>query len=494
MCSTCIAESTRDLGSVQSLRNVIQENSETASTALLQITKNLQNYIGEVTDLIKKDDHEIKADLDEIVLKLNETKNKVIHLFEVLENNIQTDGTAIKKEIAIENDDKLTHLRDTNRSVEIIRYVLENFIADITPVQASVCINEIKRELKRLEKDIMQRTLFAKSKKISLKTTDMLNTLKCIGPNETSLLASVDKTVTQINLPSYKRNMSRNKKFEKSGVYKILPRDMLSTKSPTYNGILFLPHNQFLLADSYYGFYCLADDTKASVGSYQKYIDEKGQCTDYFSNLRYATYMANSTLALCIPSHREITFVTADKTFTVRGKIDCARTPKAIFGLNNGDLTVSWSDPVAFGVITGQLGSYKEIVYFTSDKSGRQLKSFDYMAIDEERGHVIQPCSVDKAVYCFNFDGQPIFKYISPELNDPKGVGVDYEGNTYVCDTSMAGGIHVVSPEGNAVCVIKEGCPETPLAIGFSMDKKRFAVTQEKGSYISVHFFSVVSE
>lgn len=114
------------------------------------------------------------------------------------------------------------------------------------------------------------------------------------------------------------------------------------------------------------------------------------------------------------------------------------------------------------------------------------------MTIDEERGHVIQPCSVDNAVYCFDFDGGPIFKYINPELKDPRGVGVDYKGDIYVCD--MAGGIHVVSPEGQAVCILKENCPEKPLTIGFSTDGKTFAVTKNCSKWQSVYFFSIVSE
>lgn len=493
LCSTCIADctGTRDLGNILSLKDVIQENYETESTALLETTTHLQNYISEATDAMKKNDLDAKADLDKVLHELNKMKDKVIHVFEVLESNIQTDGNAIKKEIAIEKEGKLDDLRNISRNLETVRYLLEIIMSKISPEQAFLCINKIKRVIKDLETDATKTILLTESYKITLKTTEKLDILKDISPNETSLLASVDKATADLALPTYKPiSRKKNKRFVKSGDFSILPFGRPSAKYPTYNGILFLPNNQYLLTDSYYGLFCLANDKKSSVGLYSKYFEDTG--SGYFRHLKYASYMGNSILALCIPSLKKISFVTADRQFTVKYEMNCARTPKALCGLSNGDLAVSWSEPVAFGIITSQFGSYKENVYFTSDKSGRQLKSFDYMSINEERGHVIQPCSVDKAVYCFDFDGNAIFKYISSELKDPKGVDADYDGDIYVCD--MTGGIHVVSPEGQAICIIKEGCPETPLAIGFSIDKKKFAVTEYDGNYASVHFFSVVSE
>ncbi|MEW8546020.1 MAG: hypothetical protein AB2693_21055, partial [Candidatus Thiodiazotropha sp.] len=498
MCSTCIAENTgtQDVGSIQSLKDIVQDNSETESSSLLETATNIQNYVSEVIDVIKKSDHEARTGLDRIFLEVNQTKDKVIHLFEVLENNIKTEGKAIKKEIAIENEDKLNSLRDITRNLETVRYLLENFVVKISPEQAFLCIHEIKHVIMDIESNAMKAFSFTESKKVMFKTTEMLESLKDIGPNKTSLLASVGRSTSEIALPTYKqKSRPKNKRFEKRGVVSIIPFDKPEARYPTYNGVLFLPYNQYLLTESYYGFFCLLNDKKASVASYSKYyhkMNEIETSSDYFRHLRYATYMGNSILALGIPSLKKISFETADRQFTMKFEIDCARTPKALFGLSNGDLAISWSDPVAFGIITGLFGSYKENVYFTCDKAGRQLKSFDYVSIDEDREHVIQPCAVDKAVYCFDYEGQPIFKYIHEELKDPMGVGVDCEGNIYVCD--KAGGIHVISPEGQAVCIIKEGCPETPLAIGFSLDRKSFAVTQYSGHYADVHFFSVISE
>lgn len=57
LCSSCIAEKvdTRDLGSVQTFKDHIIASSKTESTTLLERTTSLQNYISDVTDVIKKE-------------------------------------------------------------------------------------------------------------------------------------------------------------------------------------------------------------------------------------------------------------------------------------------------------------------------------------------------------------------------------------------------------------------------------------------------------
>lgn len=57
---------------------------------------------------------------------------------------------------------------------------------------------------------------------------------------------------------------------------------------------------------------------------------------------------------------------------------------RAICGLKHGDLAVAGSDPVAVGIISVDEVP-EEKVYFRQDKLGRQLKNFEYMAVDERR-------------------------------------------------------------------------------------------------------------
>ena len=112
------------------------------------------------------------------------------------------------------------------------------------------------------------------------------------------------------------------------------------------------------------------------------------------------------------------------------------------------------------------------------------------MAIDENRSHVIQPCTTDEAVFCFDFNGNPKFKYKGKDNFYPRGVAVDGYGSIFVCDYNNDA-IHVISPTGNALRVIQksEGCPTLPLAIGFKKNGEEFAVTKRGSPYRQVTFF-----
>lgn len=98
---------------------------------------------------------------------------------------------------------------------------------------------------------------------------------------------------------------------------------------------------------------------------------------------------------------------------------------------------MSWQDPVAFGIYrftcSTSINCSIERVYYDHDAEGRELKTFDFMAIDETRSHIIQPCSSDETVYCFDFKGNPKFAY-NNNVGLPRGVACDADGNKYVCD------------------------------------------------------------
>ena len=112
------------------------------------------------------------------------------------------------------------------------------------------------------------------------------------------------------------------------------------------------------------------------------------------------------------------------------------------------------------------------------------------MAVDEFRSHVIQPCTTDRAVYCFDFNGNPKFKYKNKDNFYPRGVAVDGYGSIFVCDYYNHV-IHIISPTGNALRVIQEseGCPKYPRAIGFKKNGEEFAVTKGSPSRRRVTFF-----
>lgn len=179
----------------------------------------------------------------------------------------------------------------------------------------------------------------------------------------------------------------------------------------------------------------------------------------------------------------------ASEKLKVIREISTSSIPQAIHGLQSGDLAVAWKDPVAFGIISNT-EVLQEKTNFCKDKSGRELKSFDYMAVDETRRHVIQPCSSDKAIYCFDFEGHPVFKYTNTSLINARGAAVDKDGNIYACNHSPPC-IHIFSPSGRAISIMEENCPKNPLSIAFKRNGEEFAVTQNTGDYRTVTFFKL---
>ena len=163
---------------------------------------------------------------------------------------------------------------------------------------------------------------------------------------------------------------------------------------------------------------CIVDENLHASNKWQNFAI-RTDLDNPFSNERHAAYFENGVIVVSIPSHKRIILLSADGHFTVKGEVMFEYQPKAIGGMMNGDIAIAWDKPVAFGIISSSTWNtcgkvfrvngglqYCEKVYFTKDTSGRKLQSFQYMAIDEKRGHIIQPCIVEKAVFCFDIDGR----------------------------------------------------------------------------------------
>lgn len=416
-----------------------------------------------------------------------------------MEDALDQKGKAMVKEIAIKNLESIEELDKTANNLKVFEVLMDKIATVVKPEQAYICVHEANNFVVEVEEIMAKNWSSYRKHGIQLKSKELLESVQDLGVNETSKLAYIHKTVTNVSLPSFGVKNVKSKKVvvTKSGVYSVVPDELknlaISQKTrplePTYNDIVFLANNSLLLTDSFHGTCYMFDHNLNFVGGH---IEESDYDEDeYFWNPRYASYANNGMFVVSIPLEKKICLVTADKHLTFKGEISCEYEPKAVYVLSNNDLAIAWADPVAFGIMTGPMWTCKE-VYFFMDKSGRILKSFDYIAVDETRCHVIQPCTIDKAVYCFDFTGQPVFKYSGAELEDPRGVALDKNQNIYICDYENCF-IHILFPSGQAMQIIKEGCPESPLAIRFRRDGKKFCVTQCSHWYC-ISFFSVSSE
>ena len=192
-------------------------------------------------------------------------------------------------------------------------------------------------------------------------------------------------------------------------------------------------------------------------------------------------------------SEKKILLISADKGLKVMAEVKTLYHPKAVHVLRNGKIAVAWNNPAAFGIISVSDTTVENESYLKHDAVGRLFKSFDFMAVDEKRSHVIQPCTVDGAIYCFDFDGNPKFRY---KQNDgrlsPRGAAHDADGNIFVCFSTDSGWpiheIHVLTPSGTILRTIgsDEGCPSFPVLIEFDRTGTTFVVTQGNGTDITL--------
>ena len=505
-CISCSVDSHKNCQHVKPIGDLKQRVLD--SPDLVKLSASLQKHIEGVLTTIKVYDAECKEQTAKIAVEFQNMKHKVIKLLDVMEDNLNQEGKAAVKDIAIKTQDEIDEFYSMRKTLDAVHYLLENFMKNMSSEQMFACIHEAEQILEGIEMKLIKKGEVIKSERVALTATEKFEEILNLGPNETSQLASISQTEATISLPRYKdRPFWRKHDIKKVGMYNILPtattgRETASTmftpKHPTYSGLQFIPDNKILLVDSYYGFWCLvAEDFTPSEACFHLFGSLDKQ--NYFSNERHATFVRDGVIAVSIPAHKKIIFMTADRSFAARGEIKCECKPRALCGLENGDIAVAWDEPVAFGILSGNLWNnsgrvyygvgrgvsrtlpYREKVYFYADKSGRKLQSFQYIAVDEKRRHIIQPCHVDKAVYCFDYDGKPEFKYTSETLEYPRGVALDREGNIYVCETYL-GYINIISPEGQAIFAISEGVPSEPISVGFNKNNDTLAVTQLGGS------------
>ena len=255
--------------------------------------------------------------------------------------------------------------------------------------------------------------------------------------------------------------------------------------SPTYSDLVFLPNNSAAFADQSNGYVCLTNKRYEVISSLKLSTKDHN---DYSNFPTSCTWIRGDKIAVSAPSQYAIYLLIADEQLAFARRINTRYKPRAVYGLETGELAVAWEEPAAFGIIS-DAETPTEKRYFCEDNKGRRLHSFQYIAVDETREHVIQSCQMDNAVYCFSFKGDPKFKYANSSLTYPKGVALDRDGNIYVC-SSQSASFHIVSPTGVGIRIIQDVCLNCPLAIAFMKSGEECAVTQES-EYRKVCFFKL---
>ena len=437
-----------------------------------------KNIIETMTVCVSKN----KKQVEKISSSLKEMREKINKTLDSLEDATNGRAISLAKKGAItinETTDTLNAMVNLFTEYKALMEKMETYGSLSHRYIIAKRLEELIRDLEVVISDIARNV---KGTNLSLKLETMLQNILNLEINDVPSLASIEEMPYDISLPPYEGTVLKAKK----ATAKSIQENYDCSHSPTYSCITFLPNRCFALIDTWTGAgYCLLAN---SAGKFVSSCDFQSSGGNENNKPSGVTFVKNNIFAVSLPGLKKICFVSTDYQFNIINEIATTYEPKAIQGLKTGDMAVAWSNPVAFGIISVD-EEQREKVYFSKDKSGRELKCFEYMAVDEKRSHVIQPCSKDDAIYCFDLEGTPKFKYTDTKCSSPRGVAVDRNGNIYVCSW-FPHVIHAISPTGVAIQIIEEGVPIYPLAIAFRKDGEEFAVTQGN-DYRVVTFFSL---
>ena len=477
-CPNCILTNHRKCSKVTVLQDIQVEDSEKEFSKIEGSLKDLSNFCQSIVEAIKENEAENKASVENVRQTITDMRTKVNQLFDVMEETISQECKATMKKISISNEEVVQELQDIIGKLKFSSDLLRE-IRDQDSLQ-NVLVKRLQRRLIEFETKIFEIIRGLKQFGFELKIESLLKDLVEVDVNQTTRLVSVNETGNKLIIPKFGGVILKKLEYD---ITKIGTFSIKSTGSyPTYCDLAYTPENRLIIVESNYGFAYLTSVEYRASASCKFWTFNTGKEEDGTKNPFGVTALQNGIIIVSQPKRNKLFAVNVDEKLEILAEINAPHKAKAVRALNNGDLAVSWTEPIAFGIVSVNFFKLEEKTYFDHDNAGRVMKSFDYMAVDQATSHVIQPCIVDKAVFCFDFHGNPLFEYRHDDLQQPKGAGIDASGNIYVCDIGNAS-IHIMSSTGIPVRVHRDGCPERPLGLSFNKDKTTFAVTRGSTIY-----------
>ena len=472
-CAVCAVVHHRDCSELAEVKSsATRKDSEKLQ---YKISK-LLSYSKSIIKTKKSNEDENKKETEKTYTSIQEMRMKVNKLFDLLEEKATERCKALTKKYCLAALDDIDKLQVINKELEIFISLIKKSECYNSSGLGQVILHNLKKAVRQYETTVLEMAHSCKKYGFTLEIQDRLSNLLDLEPNDTDEMATIEEEESNAVLGEYsERKLFRYCDIKKSSIHEVIAKGSSNDFPPEYCALQFLPNDKLFLVDYRYGFCTLVNAEFELVASCnlmthsteQKEESRKPYCV---------THVKDNTVAISIPAQKKILFVKADEKLTIKGHVTTRYTPKALQGLRNGDMAVSWCDPVAFGIIAfSRYNIMEDKVYFDRDTSGRVFQKFIHIAVDEERSHVIQPCTSTQTVYCFDLQGNPKFAYRN-KLQLPRGVALDGDGNIYVCD-EMNRNIHIISPDGTAIRFVEEGCPTACLAIGFHHDSTEFAVS-----------------
>ena len=445
----------------------------------------------------KKSNTEANSNEVEIAVRnLRAIRENAAALFQFLEASATKQAESLAKKRKTSNFKDTEILKDVVDSSKVFLELLQKLEKFGSRSQFDMVVRKIRERMKENENTLLNMSKTLKKTGIELKQEDFLQKLLNLGNNNINELVVVSETENKTSLPGFHSQLLL-KGLKAKKMEKLSTKGQNETANPKYRCITILRNNDIVLSDDS-GDRCLViRQNKEITKPVNLSVDApKFENENAVHNLMRLASNKDGIVAIPTsiqinifgfePAKNKIVLLSVNEELTIKGEVKTLFQPKAVHVLRNGDIAVAWNNPVAFGVISVRPVLFETMIYFRQDKSGRVLRSFDFMAVDEKRSHVIQPCKSDNAVYCFDFDGNPKFKYESDNGSSPTGVDLDGDTNVYVCFArNYSASIHVISPEGTMIRTIVDDCPSYPLAIAFNKSGDEFAVIQDKNHVVT---------
>ena len=318
ICNTCAVVKHNNCKALKEVKHITKTSLQNDTTALVTVADKLVEHMEQIICVYKENEVEIKQESEKICAELQEIKQKVVRIFDTMEESLNQEAGVMAKNVTIKCLDEIEVYKSMIRDLCLFTQLIQKFLANASEDQVFVCTQKIKKKCHDIERKIIQRgTLFTKLG-VELKYGKLLEPLLCLGPNDTEQLGAVKEKKT-VTIPHYE-NTHLERTYTIDHVRSQSIRVTKRYELPTYNDLLYLPNNQILLIDSDYGYCCVIKQYQIIV--YRKFVSKEKTRNGNLKMLQYATYMKNDLIAISMTTEKKICFV-SPADLTLKGEITC---------------------------------------------------------------------------------------------------------------------------------------------------------------------------
>ncbi|KAK3611539.1 hypothetical protein CHS0354_016472, partial [Potamilus streckersoni] len=524
-CGECAYLQHKNCDQVINCSRIIEDHNP---LSVIEEMKSYEKHLKTFLDVNESSVIKAETRVKQLIEEIRNTKKKINEKLDEIETMVQREGNRILKEEMIKRQEENHQCLCLLNAVRNSCLYLENVHKYGTDTQKFVIINKSNAHLKTYFDQINEKYLETESLSIHLELHDCLKNFvsydissiaKLESKAEKSHLAHLDTTgqclkrreVTKPvvdttypgskspNTPLEDKLLKRgpeplsatNKEFSPSKIifslrdksnpcvnntqreFKVLLNNVTNIKyscpmDPSFKGVVPLPRERTILADSCNEICRLYDSTFQVLASYSLMAEPSDMCL-----------VDEHEIALVYPSIKSIHFLLFNETSIVENgliatKLHCS----TLAAVNSKELVIA-------GPCVEPTKCYWSLI--TRDKE-KLYREFEHkhspfcrccIALNNSKTRIYIGVEESSVIYCFSLNfGIKYFVYKSEELKIPTAIATDAEDNVYVLGFHSHN-VHQLSPSGSILQVISKGVPRCPLRISFSKSGDMFLLTNQ---------------